>query len=64
MSTLELIANEIKHLPEPMKLEVYDFARFLRTRSSEDAFNGLLLSESVLNKDWETPEEDEAWSNL
>jgi hypothetical protein len=24
----------------------------------------MLLSESVLNRDWDTPEEDEAWANL
>jgi len=47
-----------------MKLEVYDFTRFLRTKSSEEVFDGLVLSESVLKKDWETPEGDEAWSNL
>lgn len=64
MSTQELIANEIQHLPEQLKLEVYDFARFLRTKASDEAFNGLHLSESALKKDWDTPEEDAAWSNL
>jgi hypothetical protein len=28
------------------------------------AFNGAELSESVLARDWNTPEEDVAWSNL
>ena len=28
------------------------------------AFNGAELSESVLARDWNTPEEDAAWSNL
>jgi hypothetical protein len=27
-------------------------------------FNGAELSESVLARDWSTPEEDAAWSNL
>jgi hypothetical protein len=63
MSTQELIVNEIEKLSEPQKREVYDFARFLR-EGSTDAFNGLLLSESALKKDWDTPEEDAAWSNL
>jgi hypothetical protein len=27
-------------------------------------FNGAELSESVLARDWNTPEEDAAWSNL
>jgi hypothetical protein len=28
------------------------------------AFNGAELSESVLGRDWNLPEEDAAWSNL
>jgi hypothetical protein len=28
------------------------------------AFNGAELSESVLGRDWDSPEEDSAWSNL
>jgi hypothetical protein len=27
-------------------------------------FNGAALSESVLARDWNSPEEDAAWSNL
>lgn len=64
MNTQDLIANEIKHLPEPLKLEVYDFARFLRAKSGDEAFDGMSMSESALSKDWDTPEEDAAWSNL
>jgi hypothetical protein len=29
-----------------------------------EAFNGAELSESVLGRDWNSPEEDAAWSNL
>lgn len=64
MSTSELIEKEIAQMPEPMKREVYDFARFLRHKSEDEAFNGLLLSESALAKDWNTPEEDAAWASL
>jgi Protein of unknown function (DUF2281) len=63
MSTQELISKEIENLPEALQREVYDFVRFLREKSDE-RFNGLLLSESTLAKDWETPEEDAAWANL
>ena len=62
MSTPELISKEVENLPEALQREVYDFVRFLREKSDE-RFNGLLLSESALAKDWETPEED-AWANL
>jgi hypothetical protein len=64
MSTQELIIKEVENLPEPLQQEVYDFARFLRERSANESFNGLLLSESALPKNWETPEEDTAWANL
>ena len=64
MSTQELIKKEVESLPEPLQLEVYDFARFLREKSADESFNGLLLSESALRKEWDTPEENAAWANL
>lgn len=36
----------------------------LRRRAEEERFNGLLLSESALSKDWNSPEEDAAWASL
>ena len=63
MSTRELIEKEIADLPEPMQREVFNFARFLRIKR-DDSFNGLLLSETALAKDWSTPEEDAAWASL
>ena len=39
----ELIENEVTRLPEPLRREVYDFARFLRLKSEAQSFNGLLL---------------------
>jgi hypothetical protein len=64
MSTRELIEKEIAGLSEPLQREVYDFARYLRLKREEESFNGLLLSETALAKDWNTPEEDAAWANL
>lgn len=64
MSTRELIEQELATAPEIVQREVYDFLRFLKSRSQEEPFNGLLLSESVLARDWETPEEDLAWASL
>ena len=63
MNTEELIRKEVENLPEALRREVYDFARFLRQKSDAD-FNGLLLSHSALRKEWETAEEDTAWENL
>jgi hypothetical protein len=64
MSTQELINKEVENLPEPLQREVYNFVRSLREKSGDESFNGLLLSESALRQDWDTPEEDAAWANL
>ena len=64
MSTRELIEKEVASLPETLQREAYDFARFLRRKKEEESFNGLLLSESALAKDRNTPEEDAAWASL
>ena len=64
MSTSQLIEKEVSAMPETLQREVYDFARFLRHKNDDESFNGLLLSESVLAKDWNTPEEDAAWASL
>ena len=63
MSTQELISKEVENLPEALQQEVYDFVRFLREKF-DNGFDGLLLSQSALAKDWDTPEEDAAWANL
>ncbi len=63
MSTRELIAKELEALPESLQREVYDFVRFLKVKSDDEGFNGLLASEATLG-DWNTPEEDAAWANL
>jgi len=58
-----MIEKEIADLPEPLQREVFNFARSLRIKP-KDSFNGLLLSETALAKDWNTPEEDAAWASL
>ncbi|HJW38456.1 MAG TPA: hypothetical protein VJ420_07565 [Candidatus Udaeobacter sp.] len=35
-----------------------------REDTENERFNGAELSESVLGRDWNSPEEDAAWSNL
>ncbi len=64
MSTRELIEKEIATLPESLQRKVYDFAVLLRKKSRDESFNGAELSESVLARDWNSPEEDAAWANL
>ncbi len=64
MSTRELIEREIADLPEDLQRKVYDFAVGLKTRIAEEPFNGVALSDSVLPRDWNSPEEDAAWADL
>ena len=64
MSTRELIDKEIASLPEELQRKVYDFAVRLKRNTRDEAFNGAELSESVLALDWNSPQEDTAWSNL
>lgn len=49
--------------------ELISLSRKVKADVSSDseentAFNGAELSESVLGRDWNSPEEDAAWSNL
>ena len=49
--------------------ELISLSRKVKGDASNDseeniAFNGAELSESVLGRDWNSPEEDAAWSNL
>ncbi len=47
-----------------------DLKKRRKARSTEDAtkisddFDFMLVSESILARDWNTPEDDEAWANL
>jgi hypothetical protein len=62
MSTRELIEREIAALPEALQRKVYDFAVLLKKSAGDESFNGSELSESVLARDWNSPEEDAAWA--
>ncbi|PYJ11143.1 MAG: DUF2281 domain-containing protein [Verrucomicrobia bacterium] len=64
MSTRELIDKELASLPEDLQRKVYDFAMRLKQHARDESFNGAELSESVFARDWNSPEEDAAWSNL
>ncbi len=64
MSTRESIDKELASLPEELQQKVYEFAMRLKRNARDESFNGAELSESVLARDWNSPEEDAAWSNL
>ena len=53
--------RELETLPEELLIEVLDFARYLKLRRAR---GDALLSEAVLARNWDTPEEDEAGQDL
>ncbi|MDD1749371.1 MAG: DUF2281 domain-containing protein [Methanothrix sp.] len=64
MKTRELIQKEIEVFPEPYLEEILDFIHLLKAKASKNGMETAILSESVLAKDWQSAEEDEAWKNL
>jgi hypothetical protein len=65
--------HELAERPFEQKIrkigELVSLSRKIKADASDnseenDAFNGAELSESVLGRDWNSPEEDTAWSNL
>lgn len=63
MSTRELIARELDHMPEQDLDKLLALLRSLKEAHAETAMP-MLAAESSLAKDWLTPEEDAAWANL
>jgi hypothetical protein len=70
--TIPQILERLQKLP-PNKLPVvYDFISYLADRSASsavegielDAFQTMLASEAILSRDWNRPEEDQAWADL
>lgn len=60
----ELIIQELDQASEWLLAEVWDFLKFLKAKSRQETLEVSLLSESSLQKDWLSPEEDEAWQDL
>ena len=64
MTTKKLLESELAKVPESLLSEVLDFLHFLKIRMIKQHTNTAIASESSLEKDWLTPEEDKAWQNL
>jgi hypothetical protein len=66
------ITERLQKLPTDKLTVVYDFVSYLLERETEqtsperfsEAFQTMLASEAVLRRDWDRPEEDEAWASL
>ena len=66
--TVEEIDNKLQKLSEDKLMAAYHFVSYLvdaeLEMSDTSATETTLLSEKSLARDWDTPEEDEAWSHL
>jgi hypothetical protein len=64
-ATIAQIEERLRQLP-PDKLDVVlDFVSYLAERRlASEAFQTMLASEPVLRRDWDRPEEEEAWRDL
>jgi len=63
VSTREIIARELEHLPAQDLDKLLAFLRSLKEVHTEDSIPAL-AAESALSEDWLAPEEDAAWANL
>ena len=59
-----VLMRELEALPSEYLGEVIDYVAWLKHRKLKQIPETMLLSEAALAKDWNTPEEDEAWANL
>jgi hypothetical protein len=57
-------AAEVDGIFQLQKVFYLSFIHFLKGKASKEKMGTAILSESVLAKDWISPEEDEAWKNL
>ena len=64
MTNRAVLLREIETLPVACINEVVDFVAWIKHRTLSQIPETMLLSEPSLSKDWDTPEEDEAWANL
>ena len=64
MTNRAVLMKEIETLPAACVGEVIDFITWIKQRKLSQIPETMLLSEDVLLKDWDTPDEDEAWASL
>jgi len=62
--SLAEIKQLASQLPQEELTSLTAFLLQLSRTEEGDGFNGAALSESVLTREWNSPEEDEAWANL
>jgi len=64
MANRVTLLKEIETLPAACLDEVVNFVAWIKHRELSQIPETMLLGEAALSKDWNTPEEDEAWADL
>jgi len=64
MSNRDLLVKEIEDLTDDKLQEVIDFVQFLKYKQRDKEMGITYVSEPALAKEWNKPEEDEAWIDL
>jgi hypothetical protein len=64
LSDRDILLHEIDTLPAEYLGEVVDFVEYIKLKQLKKIPETMLLSEASLAREWDTPEEDEAWRNL
>jgi hypothetical protein len=70
--TLLQLNERLKLLPPDKLAVVYDFVAYLSERElrlvlkdkPSEAYQTMIASEAALSRDWDRPEEDQAWAEL
>jgi hypothetical protein len=64
MTERAILIKELDELPAEYFDEVRYFVAQIKQRKSKRIPETMILSSSVLSKDWDTQEEDEVWASL
>jgi hypothetical protein len=64
MTSQNALLRELDTLPPRYRDEVLHFVEYLKQKHLASIPETALLSEAALSKDWDSPEEDEAWAGL
>jgi hypothetical protein len=64
LSDRDILLHEINTLPAECLGEVVDFVEYVKRKQLKKIPETMFLSEVSLAREWDTPEEDEAWRNL
>ncbi len=65
-STRKKLQTELERIPDNLLGELYEYMRYLqfKTQQQSDSMQTAYASQAVLEKDWNRPEEDQAWQDL